>query len=46
MSVKNTEKEYGSISKILHWLVLVIVITLLAIAAQSTELPRGDENCS
>lgn len=43
MSVKNTEKEYGTISKTLHWLVLVIVITLLAIAAQSTELPRGEE---
>ena len=43
MTVKNTEKEYGSISKIFHWTVLVLVIVMLAIAAQSTELPSGPE---
>ena len=43
MSVKNTEKEYGSISKVFHWTVLLLVIVMLAIASQSTELPRGQE---
>ena len=43
MTVKNTEKEYGSISKIFHWTVLVLVIVMLAIASQSTELPSGPE---
>ena len=43
MSVKNTEKEFGSVSKIFHWTVLVLVIVMLAIASKSTELPRGEE---
>ena len=43
MSVKNTEKEYGSVSKIFHWTVLLIVIALLVIASKSTDLPRGQE---
>ena len=42
MHIKNTEKEYGIISKTLHWLVLVVFFTLLTIAAISGELPRGD----
>ena len=43
MPVKNTEKEYGTISKIFHWTVLLIVIALLVIASKSTDLPRGQE---
>ena len=43
MPVKNTEKEYGTISKIWHWTVLVIVIVMLAIVSKSTDLPEGPE---
>ena len=43
MAVKNTGKEYGTISKIFHWTVLVLVIVMLAIASQSTDLPQGQE---
>ena len=43
MPVKNTEREYGSVSKTWHWLVLVIVIVLLVIASKSHDLPRGPE---
>lgn len=43
MRIKNTEKEYGTISKTLHWLVLVIFIVLIAIASKSGDLPRGPE---
>ncbi len=43
MLVKNTEREYGVVSKTWHWLVLVIVIVLLVIASKSGDLPRGEE---
>ena len=43
MSVKNTEREYGIVSKSWHWLTLVIVIALLVIASKSEDLPRGEE---
>ena len=43
MPTKNTEKEFGTISKTLHWLVLAIVIVLIAIASKSGDLPRGEE---
>ncbi len=43
MPTKNTEKEFGTISKTLHWLVLAIVIVLIAIASKSGDLPRGPE---
>ncbi len=43
MLVKNTEKEYGLVSKTWHWLVLAIVIVLIVIASMSEELPQGQE---
>ena len=43
MLVKNTEREYGAVSKTWHWLVLAIVIVLLVIASKSEDLPRGEE---
>ena len=43
MPTKNTEKEFGTISKTLHWLVLAIVIVLIAVASKSGDLPRGPE---
>ena len=43
MPTKNTEIEFGTISKTLHWLVLAIVIAVIAIAAKSGDLPRGPE---
>ncbi len=43
MSVKNTAKEYGVVSKSWHWLTLIIVIALLVIASKSGDLPRGEE---
>ena len=43
MPTKNTEKEFGTISKTLHWLVLAIVIVLIAIASKSGDLPSGPE---
>ena len=43
MPVKNTVKEYGTVSKTWHWLVLVIVIIMLVIASKSGDLPRGPE---
>ena len=41
MHIKNTEKEYGTISKTLHWLVLIIFIVLIAIASKLGDLPEG-----
>ena len=43
MHIKNTEKEYGTISKTLHWLVLIIFIVLIAIASKLGDLPEGPE---
>ena len=43
MPTRNTEKEFGTISKTLHWLVLVIVVVLLVIASKSGDLPQGEE---
>ncbi len=43
MPVKNTEKEYGVVSKTWHWLVLVIVVVLIVIAEMSEDLPQGQE---
>ena len=43
MPVKNTEREYGVVSKIWHWLALVIVVVLLAISSTTGDMPRGPE---
>ena len=43
MSVNNTEREYGVVSKSWHWLTVVIVIVLFVLASRSEDLPRGPE---
>ena len=43
MLIKNTETEYGVVSKLLHWLTLVIVVVLLAISWKTGDMPRGPE---
>ena len=41
MPTKNTEKEFGTISKTLHWLVLAIVIVLIAVCLQVGRPAQG-----
>jgi cytochrome b561 len=40
MQFKNTTKEYGSISKLLHWLVAMLVIGLLLVGFYLDEISR------
>lgn len=41
MSFRNTKSSWGSLSKALHWLVVVLIITQWAIAERTEGLPLG-----
>jgi len=42
MHIRNTEQDYGLISKILHWLIALIMISLIAIAWYMVRLSDED----
>ncbi|PCJ48170.1 MAG: cytochrome B [Gammaproteobacteria bacterium] len=43
MSIKNTNESYGSIAIAIHWLMALIIITLLAVGFTMTGMEDGDE---
>ncbi len=40
MSLKNTESTYGSVSKVLHWMLFLLITGMLIIGALMGELPK------
>ena len=43
MSLKNSASAYGLVSKGLHWLMALIIITLIAVGIYMAELPKETE---
>ena len=43
MNLKNTEQEYGLISKLFHWAVFLVLLVLLYSAMVLEDMPRGPE---
>ncbi|MCW8919480.1 MAG: cytochrome b [Gammaproteobacteria bacterium] len=43
MALQNSSTEYGLLSKILHWLMALIIITLIGVGIYMAELPRDTE---
>ena len=43
MSVLNSKKAYGSVTKSLHWLTALLVIALLAVGLYMTDLPNSPD---
>ncbi|HNP64880.1 MAG TPA: cytochrome b [Woeseiaceae bacterium] len=42
MAIKNTELEYGSLAKVLHWLVAAGIVALLYLGIEQSGMERGD----
>ncbi len=42
MGLKNTETEYGSLAKALHWLVVIGIFALLYLGIEQSNMERGD----
>jgi cytochrome b561 len=43
MALKNTTTAYGSLSKLLHWLMALLIIGLLCVGIYMSEMERGPE---
>jgi cytochrome b561 len=43
MGLRNTATEWGSLAKVLHWLVAIGIFVLIYLGLQQSEMPRGDE---
>lgn len=43
MQLKNTRAQWGSVSKLLHWLVVALVLAMAWLGLTMTELPRGPD---
>jgi len=43
MPLRNTREEWGSVSKLLHWLVVVLVLVMAAIGLTMGDLPNGPD---
>ena len=43
MGLRNTETEYGSLAKALHWLVAIGLFTLIYLGLEQAGMERGDE---
>jgi cytochrome b561 len=41
MSLRNTKRAWGSVSKTLHWLIVLLIINQWVIAARADSLPLG-----
>ena len=41
MSLRNTPSSYGSITKFLHWSIVILIIAQLALAISAHDLPNG-----
>ena len=41
MSFRNTTRSWGSVSKLLHWLVVLLIVNQLVIAERADSLPIG-----
>lgn len=43
MVLKNSQTSYGSMAKILHWVMALLLISMVAFGLYFSGLPRGDE---
>ena len=43
MAIKNSELEYGSLAKALHWLIAIGIFALLYLGIEQSGMERGDE---
>jgi cytochrome b561 len=41
--LKNTLQSYGSVTKILHWTIALLIISLLGVGLYMTDMPDGDQ---
>lgn len=41
MQIRNTPSQWGSVSKLLHWLVVALVLAMAGLGLTMTDLPRG-----
>jgi cytochrome b561/polyisoprenoid-binding protein YceI len=41
MSLRNTPTSYGSVAKLLHWSIVVLIITQLVLGISADDLPNG-----
>ncbi len=41
--LKNTENSYGTIAKLLHWIIAAMIITLLSVGYYMTDLPNSPD---
>ncbi len=41
--LKNSATEYGTLSKVMHWLMAAIIITLIAVGIYMADLPRDTD---
>ena len=45
MTFRNTTRSWGSLSKALHWIIVLLIINQWVIAQRADELPRGSQSC-
>ena len=43
MPIKNTESQYGSVTKSLHWITALLVLVLLAVGLYMSDLPNSPD---
>jgi cytochrome b561 len=41
MTFRNTTRNWGALSKALHWIIVILIITQFVIASRAHNLPRG-----
>src|SRR5688500_11145598 len=41
MTFRNTTRNWGALSKALHWIIVILIITQFVIASRADNLPRG-----
>ena len=46
MPLKNTPREWGSISKLLHWLIVVLILAMAWLGLTMGDLPNGPDKVS
>ncbi|RLA04949.1 MAG: hypothetical protein DRQ47_02405, partial [Gammaproteobacteria bacterium] len=43
MSLKNSSEKYGSLTIVLHWLMALIIVTLIIVGFSMAAMPDGDD---
>ena len=43
MSLKNTDERWGSVSQVLHWLIVLLLVAIAAIGLTMGDLPNGTD---